>query len=161
TLALDAEWRELRDVHVAGPFVAVLDEQPRSALGAPGAPAAALRAHQHPRPLELVAVAGELQVALLQRGVHVLDLRRPVAATLASPEGSGDSLKLRFCLYFSRTIAALPWRSFEPGNRSCKQGQHHARANPERGDQAEERGKRHRLVERREPAADVVADRRR
>ena len=39
----------------------------------------ALRAHQHPRAFQLVAVERELQVALLQRRVHVVDLGRPGA----------------------------------------------------------------------------------
>ncbi len=40
---------------------------------------AAARAHQHPRAFQLVAVERELQVALLQRRVHVVGLRRPRA----------------------------------------------------------------------------------
>ena len=39
-----------------------------------------LRAHEHPRSLQLEPVERELQVALLQRRVDIVDLRRPRAA---------------------------------------------------------------------------------
>ena len=41
---------------------------------------AAAGPHQHPRSFQLVAVQRELQVALLQRRIHVVDFRRPRAA---------------------------------------------------------------------------------
>ena len=45
----------------------------------PPAAVAAAGAHEHPRSLQLVAVERELQVALLQRRVDVVGLRRPRA----------------------------------------------------------------------------------
>src|SRR5262245_10004632 len=79
--ALDAEWREGRDVHVARPVVAVLDEEPRAAIARSGAPArvAPAGADEHPRALQLVAVERELQVALLERGVDVFGFGSPRA----------------------------------------------------------------------------------
>jgi hypothetical protein len=55
----------------------MLDEQPRSSVSA--APASALRADQHPRSFQLVSVERELQVAFFQRGLDVVDFRRPGA----------------------------------------------------------------------------------
>ena len=76
-VALDAAWRELGDVEVARPLVAVLDEQP-APRAASGAAVAAAGPHEHPRSLELVAVERELQIALRSAastssasGVHV------------------------------------------------------------------------------------------
>ena len=45
----------------------------------PPRPAPSAGAHQHPRSFELVAVERELQVALLQRRIDIVDFRRPGA----------------------------------------------------------------------------------
>src|SRR5262245_18781808 len=44
-LALDAQWCEVGDVHITGPVVPMLDQQPRSIAAARPL---AFRAHQHP-----------------------------------------------------------------------------------------------------------------
>ena len=78
-VALHAPRRERDDVDVAGPVVAMFDEEP-AAIAVPtraGIPPAG--AHEHPRSLQLVAVERELEIALLQRGVDVVGLRRPRA----------------------------------------------------------------------------------
>jgi hypothetical protein len=64
----------LRDVLRAGVLVPMLDQEPRGPLLAP-----APRADQDPGAVELLAVQGELELALLQGGVHVVDLRSPGA----------------------------------------------------------------------------------
>jgi hypothetical protein len=76
-LALDAQRRELGDVHVAGPVVAMLDEQPRSiATTGPFA----FGPHEHPGSLQLVAIERELEVTFLERRIHVVNFGRPRAA---------------------------------------------------------------------------------
>src|SRR5690606_30854824 len=69
TLTLHAERRELGDVQLAGPLVAVLDQQPAAAAAAAPAPAGA---DEHPGPLQLVAVERELEIPLLQRGIDIV-----------------------------------------------------------------------------------------
>ena len=73
-----------------GPLVAVLDEQP-GGLASRRPPA---RPHQHPRALQLLAVEPELQLALLQRRVHVLGLGSPRAA-VPDHHGAAAVLALR------------------------------------------------------------------
>src|SRR5436190_14314987 len=76
-VALDALGRELGDVELAGPIVPMLDEQPRPVAAPSGVAAAG--ANEHPGAFQLVAVQRELQIALLQRGIDIVDLRRPGA----------------------------------------------------------------------------------
>ena len=78
-LALHAERRERRDVEGARPEVAVLDEQPAPAVLRRRRVGPVAGADQYPRPLELVPVEGELQVALAQGFAHAVDLRPPGA----------------------------------------------------------------------------------
>src|SRR5205823_546550 len=67
-------------VELAGPIVAMLDKEPAAiAAAAARAGEAAAGAHEHPRSLQLVSVEREFEVALLQRGVDVVGLRRPRA----------------------------------------------------------------------------------
>src|SRR5262245_33498132 len=70
--ALDAERRECRDVHRAGPLVAMLDKQPAAAVATCGT-------DERPGALELHTVEAQLHVPLLHRGVDVLDERLPGA----------------------------------------------------------------------------------
>ena len=83
-VALHAVGRERGDVDGAGPLVLVLDQQPRLAVlgrllaGPPRPPA--LGAHEHPGAFQLEAVERHLEIALGQRRVDVVDLRRPGAA---------------------------------------------------------------------------------
>ena len=70
--ALDAQRRERRDVDGARPLVAMLDQQPASAVAAFGA-------DERPGAFQLHAVELQLQVALLQRRGHVVDQRLPGA----------------------------------------------------------------------------------
>ena len=60
--AVDAVGRELGDINLAGPVVAMLDQKPASI-------SKAARAHQHPSALELGAVERELQFALFQSAI--------------------------------------------------------------------------------------------
>jgi hypothetical protein len=83
TLAFHAQRRELGDVDLAGPFVLVLDQQPRPLVALPPrrlSSAPALGPDQHPRALQLVAVQRKFQIAFLQGRVDIVDLRRPRAA---------------------------------------------------------------------------------
>src|SRR5262249_29790981 len=66
-VALNALGRELSDIHLARPFVAVFDQEPGLVVPAD--------AHQHPRSLELHAVELELQLPLFHRRVNVLEAR--------------------------------------------------------------------------------------
>jgi hypothetical protein len=52
-----------------GEFVAVLDQEP---VGALAAIAVALHPHQHPAAMQLFAVQGEFQVALLEPALRVV-----------------------------------------------------------------------------------------
>ena len=80
-LALHAERRELGDVELARrPLVAMLDEQPRAAFLSPVAGITTLGADEHPRSFQLVSLERELQIALLDRLIHIVNLRRPCAA---------------------------------------------------------------------------------
>src|SRR5687768_3621192 len=76
SFALDAARRELGDVDVAGPLVAMLDEQPAPPVARA---ISAARPYEDPRAFQLVAVQRELEVPLLQRGVDALALRGPGA----------------------------------------------------------------------------------
>jgi len=58
----------------------VFDQQPAAIAAAARAGVAAARAHEHPRAFQLVTVQRELEVALLQRRVHIVHLRLPCAA---------------------------------------------------------------------------------
>ena len=69
----------------------MLDQQPCPAVARTRGPSArcvaaararvpTARAHEDPRPLQLVAVQRELEVALLERRIHIGALRRPRAA---------------------------------------------------------------------------------
>ena len=81
-----------------------------------------------------------------------LVLRARSVASFVSPAGSGVCVKLRFCLYFSSTIGQL-LRSGQARHRPCeREEQDDACGDAERGDDAEELGQRHRLVEAGQPA---------
>src|SRR5204863_3826253 len=73
--ALDALGRERRDVDIACPLVAMLDQQPTAIAAATGIAAAG--AYEHPRSLELVPVQRELEVALLERRLHIVLFGHP------------------------------------------------------------------------------------
>ena len=52
----------------------------------------------------VVQVAGEVLLDAEEQPLLRLRLLRALGGQLQSPEGSGVAVKLRFCLYFSRTI---------------------------------------------------------
>src|SRR3954463_15653468 len=81
-LALHTQRRELGDVDGTCPVVAMLDQQPGSiaTAGRTGAPAPALRADEYPRAFQLDAFEREFEIPLLQRRIHIVDLRLPRAA---------------------------------------------------------------------------------
>src|SRR4029077_10480914 len=62
------------DVSLGSKLIAVLDQEPRRFA------AESARAHEYPGTIQLDAVQRELQIALLERGVHVGHFRRPGAA---------------------------------------------------------------------------------
>src|SRR5262249_24228805 len=80
-VALHAARRELRDVEIARPLVAMLDQQPASPFtAAPRSRESAARTNEHPRSLQLVAVQSELEISLCERRIDIVFLRRPRSA---------------------------------------------------------------------------------
>ena len=152
----------------------------------------------------VVQVAGEVLLHAEEQPFVRLRLLRALGGDFRSPAGSGVELKLRFCLYFSRTMISFAVRCLARFAVRCSrpdtanQHRHHNRHSQsidqhstinncnrlvhsahhpldprrqrehdqagddaERGHGAEQRRQRQRFVEARDPAADVVADRRR
>ena len=121
----------LGDVLVGREGVAMLDEEPGRLLRR----APAFRPHENPRALELLALKGELQVALRERRIHVGSLRCPRAPVpdhhraAAVFAGRDDSFKGRV---FPRVVLDVGGHAFDGriDRRSLRNGPRKEHAGP-------------------------------